>query len=321
MLVDNLSDPSGGAYKNMVTLLRHHGEDVEKGLLRIVPTDVRDFEALRQTLRDADTVLHFAAQVAMKPTLEDPITDFEINARGTLNVLEAARRSESNPVMLYTSTNKVYGRLDRVPLVEKELRWDYSEDSPYYEGITEDYPLDIGGPYGISKCAGDMYFREYAKTYGMKTIVFRMSAVYGENQYTTEVHGWVGWVISRALLKKPLTIFGDGKQVRGVLHVQDLIEAFELAQKNINRVRGEAFNIGGNRRNSLSILELLKLLKERYGVAPSEVRYANWRKVDQKCFIANCRKALEYFGWRQKISKEEGIDRMIAWVRQNIADS
>jgi CDP-paratose 2-epimerase len=161
-----------------------------------------------------------------------------------------------------------------------------------------------------------MYFREYARTYGMKTFVFRMSAVYGELQYTTEVHGWVGWFLTRAYHHKPVTIYGDGKQVRGILHISDLVRAFELAIKNIDKIRGHAFNIGGDRKNSLSILELLELLKVEFDIAPSEVRYSNWRKIDQKCFIANCEKAYEYFGWKLEVPMKRGIRKMYNWLKE-----
>ncbi|HID90537.1 TPA: NAD-dependent epimerase/dehydratase family protein, partial [Candidatus Bathyarchaeota archaeon] len=221
----------------------------------------------------------------------------------------------SDPIMAYTSTNKVYGTLEGLPLVEKETRWDYPEGSEHYDGITEDQPFDIGGPYGCSKAVGDMYFREYARTYGMRTFVFRMAAIYGELQYATEVHGWVGWFLKRAHEHKPVTIYGDGKQVRGVLHVSDLVRAFEMAINKINRVRGHAFNVGGDRGNSLSIIELLDFMRREFNIAPSEIGYADWRRIDQKCFIANCRKARRYFGWRQRVRKEDGIRRMYNWIR------
>jgi CDP-paratose 2-epimerase len=168
---------------------------------------------------------------------------------------------------------------------------------------------------GLLWCIGDLYFREYARTFGMKTFVFRLSATYGELQYTTEVHGWVGWILKRAYAHKPINIFGDGKQVRGVLHVSDLVRAFEAAIKNINKTRGHAFNIGGDRENSLSILELLQLLKTKFNIEPSKIQYLDWRKIDQKCYIANCKKAHKFFGWKPTVPKEEGIEKMYNWVR------
>jgi len=266
-------------------------------------------------MKDVNVVIHTAAQVAMASSLTDPKFDFEVNALGSFNVLEAARLAALDPVMSYTSTNKVYGTLDDVPLVEKETRWDYSPESKYYEGITEDHPMAIGGPYGCSKAVGDLYFREYARTFGMKTFVFRMSATYGELQYTTEVHGWVGWILNRALHQESINIFGDGKQVRGVLHVSDLVRAFEVAIHNINKTKGQAFNIGGDRVNSLSIIELLQLLKMKFNIEPSKINYLDWRKIDQKCFIANCRKAYETFGWKSTVSKEQGVERMYNWIK------
>lgn len=318
ILFDNLSDESRGALRNFYYLTRKCREKFQEGILKIVPGDVRNFDAIKEVMKDVDVIIHTAAQVSMIPSIKNPTVDFEINCLGSFNVLEAARRSDGDPILGYTSTNKVYGTLEKLQLVSKEKRWDYPEGSAYYNGIMEDQPLDLGGPYGCSKAVGDLYFREYHRTYGMKTFVFRMSSIYGELQYTMEVHGWIGWILSRALHQQPVTVYGDGKQVRGILYVKDLAQAFELAVENVNKTAGEAFNMGGNRENSLSILELLELLKKMFNIAPSKVEYSNWRKVDQKCFIPNCRKALEYFGWKQEVSKEEGIRRMYEWMRKPV---
>ncbi|MFX0212187.1 MAG: SDR family NAD(P)-dependent oxidoreductase [Candidatus Hodarchaeota archaeon] len=313
VLFDNLSDPGGGAIKNLVKLIQKK----DNKSLEICIGDLREVRRVQEAMKDVDIVIHTAAQTAMVPSLQDPRLDFEINALGSFNVLEAARLCESDPIVGYTATNKVYGRLlkENVSLVEKETRWDYAEGSKYYDGITEDYPLDIGGPYGISKTVGDMYTLEYARTYGMKTFAFRMSAIYGELQYTTEVHGWVGWILTQANQHNPITIFGDGKQVRGILYVSDLINAFDLAIKNIQRVKGQAFNIGGDRRNSFSIIELLAFLKEEFCLEPSSVNYTDWRKIDQKCFIPNCKKAHDMLGWQIQVPKEEGVRKMYDWMR------
>jgi len=163
-----------------------------------------------------------------------------------------------------------------------------------------------------------MYFLEYARTYDMKTFVFRMSAICGELQYAIEVHGWVAWILSRAYQNKPITIFGDGKQVRGVLHVSDLVMAFELAIENIKKTSGEPFNIGGTRENSFSILELLKFMKDEFGIEPSEIKYEDWRKIDQKCYISNNQKAFDYFGWKQEISREDAVRRMYNWIKEKV---
>ena len=313
VLFDNLSDPSGGALKNLVKLIqKKHNNSLE-----VCIGDLRDARCIQEATKDVDIIIHTAAQTAMVPSIKDPRLDFEINALGSFNTFEAARLCESDPIIGYTATNKVYGRLikEDVSLVEKKTRWDYAEGSKYYDGITEDYPLDIGGPYGISKTVGDMYAMEYARTYGMKTFVFRMSAIFGELQYTTEIHGWVGWILTRAYQHKPITIFGDGKQVRGILYVSDLINAFELAIKNIKQANGHAFNTGGDRRNSFSILELLAFLKDEFDIEPSRMNYSDWRKIDQKCFIPNCKKAFDMLGWEIKVTKEEGIRRMYDWIR------
>lgn len=313
VLFDNLYDPSGGALKNLAMLLQ---KEYRKSL-EVCIGDLREPRRIQEAMKDVDIVIHTAAQTAMVPSIHDPRLDFEINALGSFNVLEAARLCESDPIIGYTATNKVYGRLTKedVSLVEKETRWDYAEGSKYYNGINEDYPLDTGGPYGISKAVGDMYTLEYAKTYGMKTFVFRMAAIYGELQYTTEIHGWVGWILTQAYQHKPIRVFGDGKQVRGILHVSDLVNAIDLATKNISKIKGQAFNMGGDRINSLSILELLAFLKEEFSIEPSKIRYEDWRIIDQKCFIPNCQKAHDLLGWKIKTPKEEGIKRMYDWMR------
>lgn len=315
VLYDDLSDQTGGAVKNHAYLTKRYKDAFDKGQIVLYKEDIRNLETLKKAMKDVNMVIHTAAQVAMASSLVDPKFDFEVNALGSFNVLEAARLAALDPAMGYTSTNKVYGTLDDIPLVEKETRWDYSPESKYSDGITEDHPMAIGGPYGCSKAVGDLYFQEYARTFGMKTFVFRMSATYGELQYTTEVHGWVGWILNRALHHESINIFGDGKQVRGVLHASDLVRAFEAAIHNINKTKGQAFNVGGDRVNSLSIIELLQLLKTKFNIEPSKINYLDWRKIDQKCFIANCRKAYETFGWKPTVSKEQGVERMYHWIK------
>jgi len=314
IVFDNLSRPGGGAKKNIKYLMNKYKGDPN---FDFVQHDVRNLGQLREAMKDVDAVFHVAAQTAMTTSIEDPADDFETNARGTFNVLEAARSSDSDPVMIYTSTNKVYGDLTRklVKLVEKDKRWDFA-DEKYFEGIDEDYPLDFEGPYGCSKGIGDAYCLDYARTFGLKTVVFRMSGIYGMGQHPTEDQGWVAWFIRRAMEKKPITIYGDGKQVRDILFITDLLHAFDKALEHVEQTKGQAYNIGGGRKNSTSILELLEILENELGIKPSEVSFGPWRLADQKVYISNTSRARSDFGWEPRVGKEEGIRRLYQWIRK-----
>jgi len=314
IVFDNLSRPGGGAKKNIEYLMNKYKGDPN---FDFVQHDVRNLGQLRGVMKDVDVVFHVAAQTAMTTSIEDPVDDFETNARGTCNVLEAARSCDSDPVIIYTSTNKVYGDLTRKPvkLLEQERRWDFV-DNEYFEGIDEDYPLDFEGPYGCSKGTGDAYCLDYARTFGLKTVVFRMSGIYGMGQYPTEDQGWVAWFIRRAIERKPITIFGDGKQVRDILFITDLLFAFDEAVENIERTKGQAYNIGGGRNNSISILELLEFLAKDLCIEPSEVSFGPWRLADQKVYISNTQKARRELGWEPRVSKEDGIRRLHEWMKR-----
>jgi CDP-paratose 2-epimerase len=309
MVYDNLS--RRGVEKNIERLNELYRKS---GRLKIVKGDIRDFEKLRKTAKDVSEIYHTAAQVAVTTSLQDPRTDFEINALGTLNVLELARRLETDPIVLYTSSNKVYGNLLGAKLEEYLTRYDFAE--PYKSGISENQPLDPCTPYGCSKAVGDAYTLDYAKTYGLKTIVFRMSCVYGTYQYGNEDQGWVAHFVISTILDKFITVYGDGKQVRDILYISDLINAFQQAIKNVNKTRGQAYNIGGGPNNTISLLELIQFLE---GIAGKKVNYnfAPWRPADQKVYYTNITKAKADFGWKPSINKEEGIRRLYAWVSEN----
>ncbi len=315
VVFDNLSRPGGGARKNIDYLTNKYKGDPN---FEFVHGDVRNLDQLKKVMKGVSSVLHAAAQTAVTTSIEDPVEDFEANARGTFNVLEAARISGSDPVIIYTSTNKVYGDLTRktVTLLETEKRWDFA-DEEYFQGIDEEYPLDFEGPYGCSKGIGDAYCLDYARTFGLKTVVFRMSGIYGVGQHPTEDQGWVAWFVRRAMEKKPITIYGDGKQVRDILFITDLLDAFDKAAENIERTKGQVYDIGGGRKNSISILELLEFLEEGLGIKPSEVNLSGWRLADQKVYISNTQKARGEFGWEPKVSKEEGIRRLHEWMKGN----
>ena len=310
---DNLSRPGGGSNRNIHYLLSKYQDNPN---FCFVEGDVRNFNQIQEAMIGTDVVFHVAAQTAMTTSIEDPIEDFEINARGTFNVLEAARQSSSPPILIYTSTNKVYGDLTRKPvaLIEKEKRWDFAHEE-YSEGIDEYYPLDFEGPYGCSKGIGDAYCLDYARTFGLKTVVFRMSAIYGVGQHPTEDQGWVAWLIRRAMEKKLITIYGDGKQVRDILFIDDLVNAFDKALENIEKIKGQAYNMGGGRANSLSILELLEFIENDLGIKSPEVAFAPWRRADQKVYISNTNKAKRELGWKPEVNMEEGIRRLYEWMK------
>lgn len=290
-----------------------------RGVNDFVKADVRDRRAMDDVLTrhaDADVVLHLAAQVAVTTSVTDPRTDFEINALGTFNVLEAVRTTGAGrPAVIYSSTNKVYGNLEHVRVVERGGRYAY-EDRP--DGVDESEPLDFHSPYGCSKGAGDQYVRDYARIYGLKTVVFRQSCVYGTRQFGIEDQGWVAWFCVAATTGRPFTIFGDGKQIRDALWVGDLVDAYERAVERLDAVRGEVFNIGGGPSNTLSLRELVARLEASFGRA-LRPEFADWRPGDQRVFVADVRKAERLLGWRPTVATTEGVERLIAWVKENQA--
>jgi len=283
--------------------------------VKLVKGDVRNFEQVKEVAKDVDAIIHVAAQVAVTTSITNPRIDFEINALGTFNILEVARLEDAS--LVFTSTNKVYGEnVNKIPVIEKETRYEYADPS-FKEGIPETFPIDLTGhsPYGCSKLAADIYVQDYAHTYGIKTGVFRMSCIYGKRQFGVEDQGWVSWFAIATLTGKPITIYGDGKQVRDVLYVEDLIDAFD---KFLNsNLRHEVFNIGGGPKNTLSLLELLEMLKRMSGANP-KVLFAEWRPADQKVYISNINRAKTSLSWEPKTSPENGVKRLVNWVSNNI---
>ncbi|MEK7595139.1 MAG: GDP-mannose 4,6-dehydratase [Patescibacteria group bacterium] len=273
-------------------------------------------EKLKESLKSADRVFHLAAQVAVTTSVEKPRRDFEINALGTFNVLETIRKYGSkNLSLLYSSTNKVYGGMDEVKIMEKANAYAYKD---FPNGIPENQPLDFHSPYGCSKGSGDQYVRDYFRIYGMKTIVFRQSCIYGPRQFGIEDQGWVAWFIIALLTNKKITIFGDGKQVRDVLFVDDLLDAFEKATENINKTQGEVFNIGGGKDNTISIWKDFKVILESLSKKKLLARQADWRPGDQKIYISDIRKAQRSFGWKPKTPPQQGIEKLYNWVLENL---
>jgi CDP-paratose 2-epimerase len=276
--------------------------------------DIRtDSNKLSELVEQVDAVYHLAAQVAVTTSVIDPREDFMINALGTFNVLEAIRKSKKRPSIVYSSTNKVFGKMDDLNVRETKDRYEY-ENAP--NGISEDRPLDFYSPYGCSKGCGDQYVRDYARIYGIKSIVFRQSCIYGERQFGVEDQGWVAWFTIAATLGKPFVIYGDGKQVRDILYIDDLTNALKMAVEKIEITKGQVYNIGGGATNTMSLLELIAYLEEFLGKKLSYT-YDDWRPGDQKVFVSNIRKAGREFGWAPKTGPREGVKKLVAWVTEN----
>ena len=308
LIFDNLSRP--GVEKNVRWLCERYGERVQVAL-----ADVRDPYALREAVQHVEQVFHLAAQVAVTTSLADPRDDFEVNLRGTLHLLEALRALKQRPPLVYTSTNKVYGELQDIVLRQNTTRFVPIDQPIRRHGIGEERPLQFHSPYGCSKGAADQYVLDYARIYGLPAIVFRMSCIYGPHQFGTEDQGWVAHFLIRALDHKPLTLFGNGMQVRDILFVGDLVEALLLAQENIDALSGQAFNIGGGASNTVSLLELIDLIGALHGEKPA-VRWAEWRPGDQKYYVSDTRKFEKATGWSPQVSLQEGVQTLYRWLRR-----
>src|SRR6185369_2959757 len=306
-LLDNLS--RAGVERNLRWLIETHGD-----LVDIEVPDVRNLSVVKQAVKDASQIFHFAAQVAVTSSLVDPIEDFEINARGTLNLLEAVRAADNPPPLIFTSTNKVYGNLADLQFTKQANRYMPLDESIRERGINESRPLDFHSPYGCSKGAADQYVTDYARTYRIPALVFRMSCIYGPHQYGNEDQGWVAHFVIRSMSGKPITIYGDGMQVRDILFVDDLVDAFLLAQQHMPKLAGNAFNIGGGPSNSISLLELLDLLAVVHGGDVS-VRFEDWRAADQRYYVADTSKFSSLTGWQARVPVAEGVRRLYEWIR------
>jgi len=280
----------------------------------VVVGDVRDAMLLADSAHRAEVIVHLAAQVAVTTSVVNPREDFEINALGTFNVLEAARLSGHKPIVLYASTNKVYGGMEDVPVEEAETRWRYA-DLPL--GCPETQPLDFHSPYGCSKGTGDQYVRDYHRIYDLPTVVMRQSCIYGQRQWGVEDQGWLAWMIIAAVTGRKLTIYGDGKQVRDVLYVDDLLDAYDAAVARIETVQGQVFNLGGGPQNVISVWTEFGPMLEKLLGKKVPVSRGDWRPGDQKVFVADIRKAGRELLWTPKIGVEEGVQRLFDWVSKN----
>ncbi|HLS27365.1 MAG TPA: NAD-dependent epimerase/dehydratase family protein [Opitutales bacterium] len=309
LIFDNLSRPE--VEKNLRWLQAKYPKN-----LRVEIADVRNRFILEAAVKEADEIYHFAGQVAVTTSLTDPGADFEINARGTLNLIEALRKLENPPPLLFTSTNKVYGALSQLPLQKQEEFYEPVDERIRRHGISESWPLQFQTPYGCSKGTADQYVLEYARSFNCPATVFRMSCIYGTHQFGTEDQGWVAHFLLQTMAGKPITIYGDGRQVRDVLFIDDLLNAMELAQQQMNQISGRAFNIGGGPKNSLSLLQLISLIDELRGIE-TDFTFSDWRPGDQPWFVSDIRAFSNATGWKPKTSIPTGINALYQWVREN----
>jgi CDP-paratose 2-epimerase len=289
-VLDNLS--RGGTERNLEWLTTRHPKSV-----RFVKEDVRNAEALAPHVKNQDAILHLAAQVAVTTSLVDPVTDFEINAGGTVNVLEAARKHNREAPIVFASTNKVYGKLGKSNAACKETQ-----------------PLDFHSPYGCSKGAADQYIRDYARCFGMNTVVLRQSCIYGAHQYGTEDQGWVAHFVHSILNDRPLTIYGDGKQVRDLLDARDLSRLYAMAVERIDSTRGGVYNVGGGPANQRNLLEVIEAIGELAGRS-ARYSFAGWREGDQEFYVSDIGKAKEELGWEPAIGFDQGLRDLVAWAK------
>jgi len=303
VIADNLS--RNGVQDNARWLREKHGDRVH-----LERTDVRDAEKVRLLVQGAKQVFHLAAQVAVTTSLEDPVLDLETNVIGTFNVLEAARSVAVPPPILFTSTNKVYGGMEEA---RAELRGSAYRYVDGRRGIDESERLDFHSPYGCSKGAADQYVRDYARIFGLPTVVFRMSCIYGTRQFGTEDQGWVAHFARSILGGEPITVYGDGFQVRDILWVEDLVRAMRAAMARIDTVSGEVFNLGGGAENAVSVRGVIERIGEIAGVE-APVLSADWRPGDQRVYVSDTGKAERTLGWKQSVGWEEGLERLVAWL-------
>lgn len=305
-IYDNLSRP--GAEQNLRWLRRVHG-----ARLQLHQGDVRSAAGINAALAGIGTVFHLAAQVAVTTSLADPREDFAVNAAGTLNLLEEVRTAGRRIAVVFTSTNKVYGALDDIPLAGSPARYAPAGE---IRGIDEARPLSFHSPYGCSKGAADQYVLDYAHSYGVDATVFRMSCIYGPHQFGTEDQGWVAHFLISAQRDMPITIYGDGRQVRDLLYIDDLIEALLRAEEHLPAVAGQAFNIGGGPDNTVSLRELIEQITMLNGSRP-EIAYGPWRVGDQRWYVSDPGKFERATGWRPKTGVEQGIGLLHEWLAVN----
>lgn len=306
-ILDSLIRP--GSERNLKWLQQCYPDGVD-----FIHADVRNPQAVAVAMQGIEHVVHLAAQVAVTSSLVNPAFDFDVNGFGTLNVLEAARRAHRAPSLLFTSTNKVYGGLEDLRLRAEGQRYMPVSERVRARGIDESHGLDFHSPYGCSKGAAEQYVLDYARSFGLRTTVFRMSCIYGPHQNGNEDQGWVAHMIRKALAAEPITIYGDGKQVRDVLFIDDLLDAFGRARRAIDRLSGRAFNIGGGARNTVSLLELIEQLEQVLG-RRVELSFDAWRTGDQRYYVSDTTRYESATGWQPRTRVSQGIDVLFDWFR------
>jgi CDP-paratose 2-epimerase len=306
LLYDNLSRP--GVAENVEWLVTRHGE-----LVQIMVADIRDRKALAGAVRRAGPIFHLAAQVAVTTSIADPVHDFEVNARGTLNLLEEVRARGGTEPVLFTSTNKVYGGLEDLRLVHNGTRYYPEGVGASDSGISETRPIELHSPYGCSKGAAEQYMLDYARTFGVPSVIFRMSCIYGPHQFGTEDQGWVAHFLIRALRGEPITLYGDGLQVRDTLYVDDLVDAFLLVLDRADTLAGQVFNIGGGSAHTVSLLELVELIGELRGDSPG-LEFRDWRLGDQRYYVSDTGRFEAATGWTPRVGVSEGVRLLHDWL-------
>jgi len=305
-IFDNFSRK--GTKKNLEWLKKN-----ANGVLKVIKGDItKDISKLKKAVQNKDFIFHLAAQVAVTTSVVDPAEDFLINALGTFNVLEAIRQYNPNAVLLYSSTNKVYGGMEDIEVIERNNRYEY-KDYPY--GIPENRFLDFHSPYGCSKGCADQYVRDYARIYNLKTIVFRQSCIYGYRQFGIEDQGWVAWFTIATLFDQKITIYGNGKQVRDVLFIDDLVRGYDMAVSN-PATYGKIYNIGGGHKNTMSLLELISFLEEFFNKKIS-YSFSDWRPGDQPVFVCDISKAKKEFDWEPVVGVKDGVKKLSEWIKDN----
>jgi CDP-paratose 2-epimerase len=307
-IFDNLS--RSGCEQNVAWLRETH----DPVALDVIQADVTDFNTLKRAAEGVTRFYHLAGQVAVTTSVINPRHDFENNALGTFNALEAARLVSDNPIFIYASTNKVYGSMEDIQVVERNTRYEYT-DLPL--GIPETQPLDFHSPYGCSKGTGDQYTRDYARIYGLRSIVMRQSCIYGYRQFGIEDQGWIAWFLIAALKKFPIKIYGNGKQVRDVLFIDDLLDAYDAATERITMTAGQVYNIGGGCDNTISVWVEFGQLLEGLLNKHIPLEYRDWRPGDQPIYISDIRKAERELDWHPKVSIKQGIPLLYEWIREN----
>ena len=312
IVLDNLSRP--GVKRNLEWLVDNH-----RGAVHAVIADIRDFAAIEPVFQDARAVFHLAAQTAVTTSLEQPIEDFETNARGTVNVLEAVHRAGRSAPVIFASTNKVYGALKDMEMSEVRGRHMPADEATRSYGVSEAQPLDFCTPYGCSKGVADQYVLDYARSFGLPTAVLRMSCIYGPRQFGTEDQGWVAHFLIRALAGEPISIYGDGKQVRDILHVGDAVAAYRALLQSMDRLKGRAFNLGGGPDNAVSIADVLGEIERLTGSRLATVTN-DWRAGDQLFFVADTRALADAIGWKPRTNWRAGLRDLYAWLLDEWAE-